>query len=155
MSFIVFRQFLPNQCKVNCVLKFKADSTSTYVWILRYCCRGHWNHIFKLKFDTMIKIHTRGTNNSWEIQSIMISPWEKKIIKKKSENSQRIFAWILGWKIIKKESIFCTTRWAYSISFDPASVCPPFSKIFFSEITWPINCKFYVEHHWEGGPKFI
>ena len=29
MPFIVFRLFLPNQLKVNCILKFKADSLST------------------------------------------------------------------------------------------------------------------------------
>ena len=34
------------------------------------------------------------------------------------------------------------------------SVCrPPFSKIFFSETTWPIKAKFYVEPPWEGGMK--
>ena len=30
---------------------------------------------------------------------------------------------------------------------------PPLSKIFFSETTWPIKAKFYVEHPWEGGTK--
>ena len=33
-----------------------------------------------------------------------------------------------------------------------ASVLPPFSKIF-SETTWPIKAKFYVEPPWEGGTK--
>ena len=40
---------------------------------------------------------------------------------------------------------------------DPASVgvCRPFtfSNVFSSEIAWPINAKFYVEPHWEGGTK--
>ena len=30
-------------------------------------------------------------------------------------------------------------------------VCPPFSKIFFSETAWPNKAKFYVEPPWEGG----
>ena len=30
---------------------------------------------------------------------------------------------------------------------------PPFSKIFSSEIAWPIKAKFYVEPPWEGGTK--
>ena len=30
---------------------------------------------------------------------------------------------------------------------------PPFSKIFFSIIAWPIKAKFYVEPLWEGGEK--
>ena len=39
---------------------------------------------------------------------------------------------------------------------DPASGVvrrrrPPFSKIFFSETTWPIKAKFYMKHLWEGG----
>ena len=28
---------------------------------------------------------------------------------------------------------------------------PPFSKIFFSEIAWPIKAKFYMKHLWEEG----
>ena len=28
---------------------------------------------------------------------------------------------------------------------------PPFSKIFSSEIAWPIKAKFYMKHLWEGG----
>ena len=30
---------------------------------------------------------------------------------------------------------------------------PLFSKIFFSDTTWPIKAKFYVEPPWEGGTK--
>ena len=38
-------------------------------------------------------------------------------------------------------------------SVRPSSVCPPFSKIFFSETAWPIKAKFYVEPPCEGGTK--
>ena len=31
--------------------------------------------------------------------------------------------------------------------------CPPFSNVFFSETTWPIKVKFYVEPPWEGETK--
>ena len=30
-------------------------------------------------------------------------------------------------------------------------LCPPFSKIFFSETAWPIKAKFYTKHLQEGG----
>ena len=45
--------------------------------------------------------------------------------------------------------------WAYSIAMVhcPSSVRPPFSKIFFSETTWPIKAKFHVEPPWVGGMK--
>ena len=37
-----------------------------------------------------------------------------------------------------------------------ASVRPStISKIFSSETAWPIKAKFYVEHPWEGEPKFV
>ena len=33
--------------------------------------------------------------------------------------------------------------------------CPPYSNIFSPETAWPIKAKFYVEHPWERGTKFI
>ena len=36
---------------------------------------------------------------------------------------------------------------------EPASIRPPFSKIFSSKTAWPIKAKFYVEPPWEGGTK--
>ena len=41
----------------------------------------------------------------------------------------------------------------YPSSRRPSVVCPPFSKIFFSETAWPIKAKFYVEPPWVGGTK--
>ena len=43
------------------------------------------------------------------------------------------------------------------LAHDPASVVRPsvrrphFSKIFFSETSWPIKAKFYMRHLWERG----
>ena len=43
-------------------------------------------------------------------------------------------------------------RCAYRMGRHWLSVCrPPFSKILFSETTWPIKAKFYMKHLQEGG----
>ena len=53
--------------------------------------------------------------------------------------------------------------WAYSIGrlrcpsvvvrWRPLSVCPPFSKIFFSKTARPIEAKFHIVPQWDGGTK--
>ena len=59
--------------------------------------------------------------------------------------------WANGLKVGNSEKNLDPRGWSAHTPGQYTCILQKYSKIFFSETTWPIKAKFYRKHLWEGG----